>query len=83
MFRRPLAIALLAVMIALLAAGCVPDPSDIAEQPYRYAASRNSDVFHYMSCRYVKTIKPSNLVRFQTREAAILARYRPCAVCRP
>ncbi len=48
-----------------------------------YYASRNSDVFHYASCRYVKQISPGNLITFSSRDQAIAAGYRPCKVCNP
>ena len=46
-------------------------------QEYKYAASKNSDVFHYLSCSYVSTIKPDNLILFKTREEAIASGRRP------
>ena len=50
---------------------------------YKYAASKNSDVFHYSWCNYVSKIKPSNLVHFSTREEAIASGRRPCKRCKP
>ena len=52
-------------------------------QEYKYAASKNSDVFHYISCSYVATIKPENLILFKTREEAIASGRRPCKKCNP
>ena len=52
-------------------------------QKYKYAASKNSDVFHYISCFYVARIKPGNLILFKTREEAIASGRRPCKVCKP
>jgi len=48
-----------------------------------YAASKNTDVFHYFSCSYVATITPGNLIRFKTREEAIDSGRRPCKICKP
>jgi len=52
-------------------------------QEYKYAASKNSDVFHYFSCSYVASITPENLIRFKTREEAIASGRRPCKKCNP
>jgi len=52
-------------------------------QEYKYAASENSDVFHYISCFYVARIKPENLILFKTREEAIASGRRPCKKCNP
>jgi len=52
-------------------------------QEYKYAASKNSDVFHYLSCSYVATITPGNLILFKTREEAIASGRRPCKKCNP
>ncbi len=51
--------------------------------PPRYCASRNSDVFHYCWCHYVRKIKSSNLITFRTREEAIHSGRRPCKKCKP
>jgi len=48
-----------------------------------YAASKNSNVFHYFSCSYVASITPGNLIRFKTREEAIASGRRPCKECSP
>jgi len=50
---------------------------------YRYVASKNSEVFHYVWCRYAQKIKPENRIYFFTREEAIASGRRPCKVCRP
>ena len=52
-------------------------------QEYKYAASKKSEVFHYISCSYVASIKPENLILFTTREGAIASGRRPCKVCKP
>jgi competence protein ComEC len=46
-------------------------------QEYKYAASKNSDVFHYLSCSDVNSIKSGNLILFKTREEAIASGRRP------
>jgi hypothetical protein len=50
---------------------------------YKYVASKNSKVFHKSDCRWVKRIKPTNLVTFSTRNDAIQAGKRPCKQCKP
>ncbi|HZK11280.1 MAG TPA: MBL fold metallo-hydrolase [Atribacterota bacterium] len=52
-------------------------------QEYKYAASKNSDIFHYIDCSYVKKIKPEDLILFKTREEAIASGRRPCKKCSP
>ena len=48
-----------------------------------YFGSRNSDVYHYSSCRYVGQILSKNLVSFSSSANARASGYRPCKVCRP
>ena len=50
---------------------------------YRYAASSESNVFHYISCFYVNNIHPENLIYFSSRQNATNAGYRPCTYCNP
>lgn len=50
---------------------------------YNYVASKNSKVFHKSDCRWVKRIKPTNLVTYSTRAKAIDAGKRPCKTCKP
>jgi len=47
-------------------------------QEYKYAASKKSEVFHYITCSYVSKIKPENLILFKTREDVIASGRRPC-----
>jgi len=47
-------------------------------QEYKYAASKNSEVFHYFSCSCVPKITPENIIRFKTREEVIASGRRPC-----
>ncbi len=46
-------------------------------------ASKNSNKYHYPSCKWAQKIKPGNLVKFSTPEQAAKAGYVPCKVCRP
>jgi hypothetical protein len=52
-------------------------------QEYKYAASKDKEVFHYITCSYVSKIKPENLILFKTREEAIASGRRPCKKCSP
>lgn len=61
----------------------IEEPAQKKAPTYKYAASRNSNVFHYIWCHYVNRIKPSNLILFTTREQAIASGRRPCKVCSP
>lgn len=74
-----------------------PDANDITGKPekltkpdakravaqYKYVASKNSKVFHKPECRWVKRIKPANLVGYNSRNEAIEAGKRPCKMCKP
>ncbi|MBA7538699.1 hypothetical protein ES705_30976 [subsurface metagenome] len=55
----------------------------IEVQEYKYAASKKSEVFHYINCFYVAKIKPGNLILFKTREEAIASGRRSCKKCKP
>lgn len=55
----------------------------IETQEYIYAASKKSEVFHYIDCFYVARIKPENLILFKTREEAIAPGRIPCKKCCP
>ncbi len=48
-----------------------------------YVASKNSKVFHRAGCRYAKIVLASNLVRFDSRGAAVQTGRRPCKTCNP
>ena len=48
-----------------------------------FLASKNSKVFHKPDCKSVPTISAANLVKYVTREEAIAAGKKPCAICKP
>lgn len=50
---------------------------------YKYAASKNSKVFHLPGCRFANQISPKNLVGYKSRNEAINAGKRPCKICKP
>lgn len=55
----------------------------IENQEYKYAASKDSEVFHYIDCSNVARIKPENLILFKTRKEAIASGRRLCKTCKP
>jgi len=48
-----------------------------------YVASKNSEVFHLLTCHYVDSILEENKVYFDSREDAINSGRRPCKSCNP
>lgn len=48
-----------------------------------FVASRNSDVYHISSCSYVDLIKNSNIIYFESAEAAEASGRRGCSRCNP
>ena len=70
-----------------MSVGCLL-PAVALSQPLRalagdgpYSGNRESKVFHKQTCRYYGCGACS--ARFQTREEAIRAGYRPCGTCKP
>jgi len=50
---------------------------------YKYVGSKNSNKYHYPTCRWARKIKPANLVTFKSAQKAQAAGYVPCKVCKP
>ena len=48
-----------------------------------YLASKNSKVFHYHTCRSIRTISPENTVEFNNKDQALETGRRPCRICKP
>lgn len=48
-----------------------------------YVASRKATHFHKPDCKSIATISIANLVIYPSREEAIQAAKRPCAICKP
>ncbi len=48
-----------------------------------FIGSINSNVYHYLNCRYVKNINPYNKITFSSIEEAKDEGYRRCLVCSP
>ena len=53
------------------------------EKIVRYAASSESEKFHYLSCHYVDRIKSYNIVYYYTASEARNDGKTPCSVCCP
>ena len=54
-----------------------------AGSPAGYAGSKRSEVFHRASCASVAKIAEHNLVHYASRDEAVKAGKRPCAICKP
>ena len=54
-----------------------------ADEMRKYAGSKRSDKYHYLSCKSVRQIQPKNIIYFSTVNEAIEAGYVPCRVCKP
>jgi len=50
---------------------------------YKYVGSKNSNKYHYPTCRAAQKIKPENLVTFKSAKEAQAAGYVPCKLCKP
>jgi len=50
---------------------------------YKYVGSKNSNKYHYLTCRSAQKIKPDNLVTFKSAQEAKAPGYVPCKVCKP
>jgi len=48
-----------------------------------YWGTKNSNKYHFPSCKWAQKINPNNLVKFKSPEDAAKAGYVPCKVCRP
>lgn len=56
-----------------------PEPTS----EYRYVGSKNSDIYHFPTCRFAKSIKSENMIWFSSVAEAKAAGYRPCGTCKP
>ena len=58
-------------------------PAPVKTKEWKYVASKKSNIFHYPYCKWVKRIKPVNLIGFRNREEALVSGRRPCMNCKP
>ena len=77
MFKRKQSILAIFLVIAFLVT------SVALALDYKYVGSKNSNKYHYPTCRAAQRIKPGNLVTFKTAQEAKAAGYVPCKVCKP
>ena len=54
-----------------------------SQQQTKYVGSKNSNKYHKTTCRFAKSISPSNLIEFTSIKEAEEAGYIPCKVCKP
>ena len=48
-----------------------------------YVGTKNSNKYHYPTCKLVQKSRTDNLVKFSSPEEARKAGYAPCKVCKP
>ncbi len=58
-------------------------PDRAAPAEVVYVGSKTSNKYHYPSCKWAKTIKPSKLIVFHSAAEAQELGYSPCPVCKP
>lgn len=65
-----------------LSSSSIPPPQ---ESPFlhQYVSSKNSDIYHVVTCHYVENIYEGNRVYYSTPSKAEAAGKIPCSVCRP
>jgi flagellar biosynthesis protein FlhF len=51
------------------------------EQPF--TANKNSDVYHYLDCKWAKKIRPDHVVKFTSAKDAESQNFLPCRSCNP
>lgn len=66
--------------VAWVPAAAGPAP---AGAPGQFVGSRQSDRYHWPTCRSARAILPENEVWFRSAKAAQEAGYRPCGICDP
>ena len=58
-------------------------PARDAEPETGFVGFKNSNKYHYPTCKWVKGAKPSWLIKFKSAEDAQAHHYVPCPVCKP
>jgi hypothetical protein len=58
-------------------------PEREAEAEVLYVGSKTSNKYHYPTCSWAKTIRPSNMITFKSAAEAQARHYIPCPVCKP
>jgi hypothetical protein len=58
-------------------------PKRDAEAEAEFVGFKNSNKYHYPTCKWARTRYPSQLIRFKSPEEAQERNYIPCPVCKP
>ena len=58
-------------------------PARDAEPETGFVGFKNSNKYHYLTCKWVKGAKPSWLIKFRSAADAQAHQYVPCLVCKP
>jgi len=83
--HKPISV-FLVVLLLLLPTACnqqTENKTPATTQTQHIVGSKNSDKYHYPSCKWAKKIKHDNLVTFSSAEKAKSAGYKPCQTCNP
>jgi methylphosphotriester-DNA--protein-cysteine methyltransferase len=64
-------------------AAVAPEGAEPGDEPRRYVANRNSDIFHRPDCKWTRMIKPGNMITFDSVEEAVAQKFHPCRTCTP
>ncbi len=73
--KRSVIVIVLAIVFLIVTVGLAVD--------YKYVGSKNSNKYHYPTCKSAQKIKPGNLVTFNSAKDAQAAGYVPCKMCKP
>jgi hypothetical protein len=58
-------------------------PTPDAQAEVELVGSKTSNKYHYPTCKWVKAIKPWNLIKFKSAAEAQARHYVPCPLCKP
>lgn len=64
-------------------AGRPPAGAGVRPDPAMWVANRSSDLYHRFGCRWVRKIKPENLIQFTAPHEAEARHFLPCRNCNP
>lgn len=59
-----------------------PAPAD-PDSDDNFVANKNSDIFHFPTCKWTRMIKEENIIEFKDVTAALEQNYKPCRYCKP
>ena len=58
-------------------------PKPKAEAEIEFVGFKNSNKYHYPTCKWARTRYPSQLIKFKSAQEAQERNYIPCPVCKP